>query len=448
MVKAGTFYKEETYDSQIHFWRIKEKPALNDSLMDLILTPENMSAAWKQVKSNKRSAGVDNKSIDDFPDYMHKKWSKVKQALLLGYYVPSPVLKVEIPKKSGGKRMLGIPTVLDRVIQQGISQVLTPIFDPDFSESSFGFRPNRSAHGAIKQVRKYVQMKYRFAVDLDLEKFFDTVNHDILMNQVSQKISDKRVLKLIGKYLRAGMQDNTGNKFTTKVGTPQGGPLSPLLSNILLDKFDKELERKNLPFARYADDVIILAKSMREGQHILSEVTSYLEGKLKLKVNREKSKVSEIKDCTFLGFTIKGTKIRWSENSYNDFIHQIKTLTGRSWGVSMFYRLKKLKEYVSGWMNYYGISQFYSGVQNLDEWLRRRIRMCFWKQWRHGKTKFIKLTELGVPESFARMMASSSKSYWHLSKSFATQSGMSNKWLEEQGLVNIKVLWCKAQGYT
>jgi RNA-directed DNA polymerase len=415
--------------------------------MDLILSPENMSAAWKQVKSNKGSAGVDNKSIEHFPDYMHKKWSKVKQALLLGYYVPSPVLKVEIPKKSGGKRMLGIPTVLDRVIQQGISQVLTPIFDPEFSESSFGFRPNRSAHGAIKQVRSYVQKKYKFAVDLDLEKFFDTVNHDILMNQVSKKISDKKVLKLIGKYLRAGMQDNMGNKFTTSVGTPQGGPLSPLLSNILLDKFDKELERKKSPFARYADDVIILAKSMREGHQILSEVTSYLEGKLKLKVNRDKSKVAEIKDCTFLGFTIKGTKIRWSERSYNDFIYQVKTFTGRSWGVSMFYRLKKLKEYVSGWMNYYGISQYYSGVQNLDEWLRRRIRMCFWKQWRHGKTKYRKLTELGVPQNFARMMAGSSKSYWHLSKSFSTQSGMSNKWLEEQGLVNIKALWCKAQGY-
>ena len=415
--------------------------------MDLILAPENMSAAWKQVKSNKGSAGVDNKSINDFPDYMHKKWSKVKQALLLGYYVPSPVLKVEIPKKSGGKRMLGIPTVLDRVIQQGISQVLTPIFDPDFSESSFGFRPNRSAHGAIKQVRNHVQKKYKFAVDLDLEKFFDTVNHDILMNQVSKKISDKRVLKLIGKYLRAGMKDKIGDYIPTNIGTPQGGPLSPLLSNILLDKFDKELERKNLPFARYADDVIILAKSLREGQQILSEVTSYLEGKLKLKVNREKSKVAEIKDCTFLGFTIKGTKIRWSEKSYNDFIYQVKTLTGRSWGVSISYRLQKLKEYVSGWMNYYGISQFYSGVQNLDEWLRRRIRMCFWKQWRHGKTKYRKLTELGVPESFARMMAGSSKSYWHLSKSFATQSGMSNKWLEEQGLVNIKALWCKAQGY-
>lgn len=222
--------------------------------MDLILTPENMSAAWKQVKRNKGSAGVDNRSIDDFPDYMHQKWSKVKQALLKGYYVPKPVLKVGIPKKSGGKRMLGIPTVLDRVIQQGISQVLTPIFDPDFSEFSFGFRPNRSAHGAIKQVRNYVKQKYKYAVDLDLEKFFDTVNHDILMNQVSKKVSDKRVLKLIGKYLRAGIIGNSGDKLPTNVGTPQGGPLSPLLSNILLDKFDKELEKKELPFVRYADD--------------------------------------------------------------------------------------------------------------------------------------------------------------------------------------------------
>ncbi len=415
--------------------------------MDLILSPENMSAAWKQVKSNKGSAGVDSMSIDDFPDYMHKKWSKVKQALLLGYYVPSPVLKVEIPKKSGGKRMLGIPTVLDRVIQQGISQVLIPIFDPVFSDKSFGFRPNRSAHGAIKQVRNYVQKKYKFAVDLDLEKFFDTVNHDILMNQVSKKISDKSVLKLIGKHLRAGIQDKTGNKQQTLVGTPQGGPLSPLLSNILLDKFDKDLERKKLPFVRYADDVLIMAKTMDEGKQILSDITLYLEGKLKLKVNRDKSKVVKIKDCTFLGFTFKGSKIKWSERSYNDFIYRLKKLTGRSWGVSMRYRLKKLKEYVTGWMNYYGISQFYNGVEKLDEWLRRRIRMCYWKRWRHGRTKYRELVKLGVPASYARMMAGSSKSYWHLSKSYSTQCGMSNNWLEKQGLVNIKDLWCKAQGY-
>ncbi len=415
--------------------------------MDLILAPENMSAAWKQVKSNKGSAGVDNMSIDDFPDYMHKKWTKVKQALLLGYYVPSPVLKVEIPQKSGGKRKLGIPTVLDRVIQQGISQILIPIFDPDFSENSYGFRPNRSAHGAIKEVRSYVQLGYKFAVDLDLEKFFDTVNHDILMNQVSKKIRDKRVLKLIGKYLRAGIQNKTGDKIPTTVGTPQGGPLSPLLSNILLDKFDKELEKKELPFVRYADDVIILAKSMEEGIKILSAVTIYLEGKLKLKVNREKSKVAKIGDCTFLGFTMKGKKIQWSAKSYEDFIHRIKQLTGRSWGVSMFYRLKELKLYVTGWMNYFGISQFYKGIEGLDEWLRRRIRMCFWKQWRHGKTKFRKLMELGVPRSYSRMMAGSSKSYWHLSKSYAANCGMSNKWLEKQGLVNIKDLWCKIQDY-
>ena len=414
--------------------------------MDLILAPENMSMAWKRVKSNDGSPGVDNLHIEDFPDYMHKKWSKVKQALLLGYYVPSPVLRVEIPKKSGGKRILGIPTVLDRVIQQGISQILMPIFDPEFSNSSFGYRPNRSAQGAIKQVRNHVEKKYRFALDLDLEKFFDTVNHDILMNLVSKKISDKRVLKLIGKYLRAGIQDKTGNRQQTLVGTPQGGPLSPLLSNILLDKLDKKLEEEKIPFARYADDMIILAKSLSKGKQIFVDVTEYLENKLKLKVNKEKSKVAQIKECTFLGFIIKGTKIRWSERSYNDFIYRLKKLTSRSWGVSMSYRLRKLKEYVSGWMNYYGISKFYKGIEGLDEWIRRRIRMCYWKRWRHGRTKYRELTKLGVSSNYARMMAGSSKSYWHLSKSYSTQCGMSNKWLEEQGLVNIKALWCKAQG--
>ena len=231
---------------------------MNDSMMDLILSSENMHKAWKQVKRNGGSPGIDGMTIEKFPGYLQKRWHKIRQALLLGYYVPTPVLKVEIPKKTGGKRMLGIPTILDRVIQQALSQVLNPIFDPDFSDSSFGFRPGRSAHEAVKQVSRYVKSGYRYAVDLDLEKFFDTVNHDILMHLIAMKVQDKYVLRLIGRYLRAGIRDREGKTIPTSIGTPQGGPLSPLLSNILLDQFDRELERRNLRFARYADDAIIL----------------------------------------------------------------------------------------------------------------------------------------------------------------------------------------------
>lgn len=424
-----------------------EKPALNDSMMDLILSSENMHKAWKQVKRNGGSPGADGMTIEKFPDYLRRRWVKIKQALLLGYYVPSPVLRVEIPKKSGGKRMLGIPTILDRVIQQAISQVLNPLFDPDFSESSFGFRPGRSAHGAIWQVNKYVKAGHRYAVDLDLEKFFDTVNHDVLMRHVAKKVKDKSVLKLIGRYLRAGIKDKDGIFIPTDIGTPQGGPLSPLLSNILLDNFDKELERRDLRFARYADDALIVTKRLCDGKAILNEISDYLSRKLKLVVNRKKSKVGKITECSFLGFTFKGKKIRWTESSFREFHYQLKHLTRRSWGVSMEYRLRKLNQYIRGWMNYYGISQYYRPLQSIDEWLRRRIRMCYWKQWRYPRTKVRKLMELGVPKDFAIMTGASSKSYWHLSKTFSTNAGMSNDWLEKQGLINIKDLWCKAQGF-
>ncbi len=421
---------------------------MNDSMMDLILSSENMRKAWKQVKRNGGSPGVNGMTIEKFPEYLRRRWSKIKQALLLGYYVPSPVLRVEIPKRSGGMRMLGIPTILDRVIQQAISQVLNPLFDSDFSESSFGFRPGRSAHGAVRQVNTYVKSGYKYAVDLDLEKFFDTVNHDILMHCVAKKVRDKSVLKLIGRYLRAGIMDKEGIKIPTEIGTPQGGPLSPLLSNILLDNFDKELERRNLCFARYADDALIVSKRLCDGKAILTEISDYLSRRLKLVVNQKKSKVCKISECSFLGFTFKGKKIRWTESSFREFQYQLKHLTRRSWGVSMEYRFRKLNEYIRGWMNYYGISQYYRPLQSIDEWLRRRIRMCYWKQWRYPRTKVRKLMELGIPKDFAIMTGASSKSYWHLSKGYATNAAMSNKWLEEQGLINIKALWCKIQGYT
>jgi RNA-directed DNA polymerase len=313
---------------------------------------------------------------------------------------------VEIPKPDGGVRPLGIPTVLDRLIQQAIAQVLVEIFDPTFSELSFGFRPGKSAHDAVKKVREYIREGHRIAVDMDLSKFFDTVNHDVLMYRVARRIRDKRVLRLIGKYLRAGVKVN-GRLQSTQKGVPQGGPLSPLLANIVLDDLDKELEKRGHRFVRYADDFIILVKSQRAGERVMKSIRRFLEKKLKLKVNEKKSRVAPTDQSSFLGFAFKGTKIRWSNKAFKEFKRQVRRLTGRSWFVSMDYRMWKLKEYIRGWMNYFGISEhywmnyfgiseFYRPIPIIDEWLRRRIRMCYWKQWRKTRTKVRELLKLGT----------------------------------------------------
>ena len=296
-----------------------EKPALDTSLMELILATSNVNKAWKQVKSNGGSPGIDGITVKRFPDYFRPRWPKIKQALLQGYYIPKPVKRVEIPKKSGGTRKLGVPTVLDRVIQQAMAQVLGSMFDPGFSEASFGFRPNRSAHGAIKRIHGYVKSGYRFAVDVDIEKFFDNVNHDILMKQVSRNVHDKSVLKLIGRYLRAGVLEKDGSRSPSPVGTPQGGPLSPLLSNILLHELDVELERKQQCFARYADDFVIVTKSKDEGEVMMKEVTAFLDRKLRLTVNSTKSAVVPVDKCEFLSFTFRKGKITWTDEAFKDF---------------------------------------------------------------------------------------------------------------------------------
>jgi RNA-directed DNA polymerase len=353
---------------------------------------------------------------------------------------------VLIPKPGGGERALGIPNVVDRVIQQAIAQVMTPIFDPQFSESSFGFRPKRSAHGAVKQVQAYLKAGYRIAVDLDLAKFFDNVQHDILMARVARRIGDKRLLALIGRYLRAGVR--IGERFEpSELGTPQGGPLSPLLANILLDDLDRELEQRRHRFARYADDLLVLVKSERAGQRVKASLTTYLARRLKLPVNEHKSRVAPVNECVFLGFTFRRGKLRWSEAAFADFQHQVRKLTGRSWGVSMHYRFEKLAQYVRGWMGYFGISQYYRPIPELDEWLRRRVRMCYWKQWRGCRTKVGHLLALGTGKRAAILTAISSKSYWHLSRTLATQTGMTNDWLKAQGLVSVRELWMKAHGY-
>ena len=425
----------------------QDEVTVTTQLLEDVLASDNLVRAWKRVKANKGAPGIDGMTIEDFPAHARTHWPAVREQISEGQYQPQAVRRVEIPKPGGGKRMLGIPTVMDRVIQQAVAQVLTPIFDPTFSESSFGFRPGRNAHQALRQVQATVKDGCEIAVDIDLAKFFDTVNHDVLMNLLKRTIADKRLLALIGRYLRAGVLVGE-HVEASEVGTPQGGPLSPLLANILLHQLDQELEKRGHRFARYADDMIILVKSQRAAERVMCSITRYLETILKLKVNPAKSKVALMSECSFLGFTIKGKKIRWTDKALANFKHRVKELTGRSWGVSMEYRLRKLGQYLRGWTAYFGISQYYRPVPELDEWIRRRIRMCYWKQWRWARTKIKNLLALGVSLKSAIQHGVSSNSYWQMSRTPVINQAVSNAWLKEQGLLSVKDLWCKAQGYT
>lgn len=420
--------------------RVTGKQPLHPISLERIVSSENISQAWQKVKSNQGASGVDRVTIEDFPYHYRECWREIRTTILAGRYTPQPVLRVEIEKDDGSMRPLGIPTVLDRVIQQAITQVIEPWFDYEFSESSFGFRPGRSAHDAIRSVQSYIREDRCYAVDADLSKFFDRVDHDLLMARVSRRIEDKRVLQLIGKYLRAGVVVNKRLQ-ATPLGVPQGGPLSPLLANIMLDDLDKELERRNHCFCRYADDFIILVRSPRAGRRVMESIQHFLECRLKLIVNKQKSKVVHVEQCSFLGFTFKRGKIRWTEKAFKKFKRRIKELTGRSWRVSMEYRMLKLSQYMRGWTNYYGIAEYYRPIPLLDNWIRRRIRMCYWKQWRHPRTKIRNLLKLGVNKRYGILSGLSRKSYWHLSKSYATQAGMTNKWLEDTGLLSMKKLW-------
>jgi len=411
------------------------QPALHDELMARVLDRANLQRAWKRVKANRGAPGIDGLGVEDWPTHAAEHWAQTRRQLEAGSYRPQPVRRVMIPKRSGGERPLGIPTVTDRVIQQAIAQVLTPIFDPGFSTSSHGFRPERSAHGALEQVRGHLKAGHRIAVDLD-----------VLMARVARKVRDPRLLALIGRYLRAGVL-NGEDLHATDIGTPQGGPLSPLLANILLDDLDRELERRGHRFVRYADDVMILVESERAGERVMASISRYLTKTLKFTVNAHKSRVVPTDQATYLGYTFRGTKLRWSDDAFADFQHRIRQLTGRSWGVSMAYRLYKLAQYLRGWLGYFGKSEYYRPIPEIDAWIRRRLRMCYWKQWRRVRTKIKHLLALGVGKRQAILTGLSSKSYWHLSKTQATQMAMSNDWLERQGLISVRTLWLKAQGY-
>ena len=421
--------------------RRDSKPAFSDNLFERVVQRDNILKAWQRVRANKGAAGIDGMTIDEFPAWAKSgHWKRVTTELVTGQYQPLPVRRVEIDKPDGGTRQLGIPTIVDRVIQQAIAQVLTPIFDPDFSDNSFGFRPNRNGQQAVKQIQGIIKQGHRFAVDVDLSTFFDRVNHDLLMTRLGRKVKDKRLLKLIKRYLRAGVIDNQLYR-ESREGVPQGGPLSPLLANIMLDPLDKELEKRRHKFARYADDFTILVKSQRAGERVLRSISRYLESHLKLVVNTTKSRVVKTNECKFLGFTFQGGRIHWHPKTLQKFKQQVRRLTNRNWGVSMTYQLFKLSQYVRGWINYFGIASGYQRCVDLDHWIRRRIRMAYWRQWRRPRTKVRSLMRLGVHVRSAVACGITSKGPWRSAKTPGIQQALSNAYLKSQGLYALRDGW-------
>jgi RNA-directed DNA polymerase len=418
-----------------------EHGASSEDLLERILSPENLQSAWLRVKANGGAAGMDGMTIAQFPAFARQHWERIRSRLMEGTYHPAPVRRVFIPKPNGDLRPLGIPTVLDRVIQQAIAQILTPLFDPHFSTHSYGFRFGKRAHQAVRSVEAAAQGCCNYAVDCDLKSFFDTVNHDRLMKLLAQRIADVRVLRLIGAYLRAGVKLKDGTVEATTQGVPQGGPLSPLLANIMLDPLDKELEARGLRFARYADDFLILVKSLRAAQRVMQSITRFVEARLKLVVNRQKSKAAPLSDCTFLGFQIRRGRIVWSDKALKRFKERIQEITSRSRGVSMRRLLSELRRYVVGWLNYFGISQAYREIPALDQWLRRRVRLCYWKQWKRARTRRRLLIRLGIHPAEVYKASRCRRGYWWMAGTSIVQRALDNRWLAEQGVPNMKQQW-------
>lgn len=415
-------------------------PSPTTHLLDQVLSSENINKAWKKVKSNKGAPGIDGLTIDKFQAHFKDFGKQLIEEIRNGNYRPYPVKRAYIEKEDGSLRGLGIPTVFDRLIQQAIVQIINPLFDPTFSEFNYGFRPGRSQKQAIKQVQSYVENGKRIAVDVDLSKFFDRVNHDLLMTYLGRKIRDKSLLGLIYKYLRTGIVED-GVLLDCWEGVPQGGPLSPLLSNIMLDPLDKELEHRGHTFARWADDFIILVSSKRAGDRVLKSVTRFVETKLKLKINESKSKVLPTSKSKFLGFSFHGKSIVWHSDAEQKFKSEIKRLTGRSRGISVRKLMQELTVYMRGWINYFGIAQGFQKCVDLDSWIRRRLRMYHWKQWRKVRTKVRNLTKLGVPLDLAIACGMSSKSYWHSARTPGINLGLSNEYLAKLSYYSLRDRW-------
>ncbi len=405
-------------------------------LLEMILSPQNLNKAYLAVKKNKGAGGIDKMEVKELGDYLRNHKHQLIGSILQGKYRPNPVRRIEIPKEGGKKRMLGIPTVVDRVIQQAIFQELSKLYEPQFSDNSYGFRPKRSAHQALERSKQLITEGYHYAVDMDLEKFFDTVNHSRLIEILSRTIKDSRVLSLIHRYLNAGVQVG-GVVNPSKEGVPQGGPLSPLLSNVMLNELDKELERRGHKFVRYADDFLIFCKSKRSSKRVMRSVTEFIEDCLYLKVNREKSQTVNYRKIKFLGYSFYITKgeirLRVHPQSVAKMKAKIKELTSRSNGWDTERRKESLSQYIKGWIQYFKLADMKMLLQQTDEWYRRRLRMVIWKQWKRIKTKCANLIKLGVKESKAWEWSNTRKSYWHTAGSFILSTTITNERLQQAG---------------
>ena len=425
--------------------RAEQSPAQDEGkasaeLWDRVWERENLFAALKRVEQNGGAPGIDGMTVEELRPYLKEHWLEVREKLDQQTYKPNPVRRVEIPKPDGGVRPLGIPSVLDRFLQQAVAQALTPLFEPLFSNHSYGFRPGRSAHQAIQQAQEYVQEGYEWAVDIDLEKFFDGVNHDMLMARVARVVKDKRALKLIRAFLNSGVMVN-GVVLDTEEGTPQGGPLSPLLSNIMLDDLDKELEKRGHKFVRYADDCNIYVKTQRAGERVMESVKAFLEQKLKLKVNPKKSKVDRAARVKFLGFSFYKRKgevlIRVASRSLERFREKLRRLTKRTRSGKLEEIIQEINQYTMGWIGYFWQANTPSVFEELDQWARRRLRQMVWKRWKRGTTRYRNLVKMGIPKWRAQEGAGG-KSPWHMSKSPVINEALSNARWRNAGLKSLK----------
>ena len=424
----------------IHEDNIVEVPFDKEHVLEQILNPENLNRAYKCVMRNKGCGGIDKMSCEQLLPWLLANKELLISSLLDGSYRPNPVKRVEIPKDNGKKRLLGIPTVVDRLVQQAINQALMPHYERKFSRSSFGFRPRKSCHDALHQAQKIVNGGYVYVVDLDLERFFDTVSHSKLIEILSRTIKDGRVISLIHKYLRSGVMKH-GVFEMNEEGTPQGGPLSPLLSNIMLNELDKELEHRGHPFVRYADDALIFCKSKRAAKRVKASITRFIESKLHLKVNNEKTVVSYVRGVKYLGYSfyvMKGKcKLMVHPKSKQKMKSRLKTLTSRSNGWGYAKRKQKLKEYIRGWIGYYHLAEMRRLLLETDEWLRRRIRMCIWKAWKKVKTRVTNLICCGIPQYQAYQWGNTRKSYWRTAGSYILNRAITNESLRRAGYVTL-----------
>jgi len=421
--------------------RRAESPAIGEPWMEEVCERENCKRALGRVKANKGSAGVDGRTVQQLPGFLKQHWPVIREQLLNGTYEPQPVKRVEIPKPDGGKRKLGIPTVLDRFIQQAVMQVLQDRWDGTFSDHSYGFRPGRSAHQAVEQAQQYMAEGCRWVVDLDLEKFFDQVSHDKLMARIAERVSDKRILKLIRGFLRAGVMED-GLVSPVDEGTPQGGPLSPLLSNIVLDELDRELERRGLRFARYADDSNIYVRSRRAGERVMESIGRFITTKLKLKVNQQKSAVARPWERKFLGFSFtwnREPKRRIAPKAVERFKERVRELTRRTKGVSIERMAEELARYLRGWIGYFGRCQTPTVLQGLEEWTRRRLRSVIWKQWKRGRVRFAELRKRGVGIGLAAQTAGSAHGPWRMANSPALTIALPNAYFTSLGIPKLIV---------